>query len=63
MIESAKNFYKKHEDVLFPLLVLVALDYFFNDGRFQKKISMAINGLVDNIVTRVTPKQLEKNND
>ena len=64
MIDSVKGFYKRHEEVLFPLLVLVAIDYFFNDGRFQKKIVQAINGLVDRLVSKVTPeKQLEENNN
>jgi hypothetical protein len=61
MLDSVKNFYKKHEDILFPLLVLVALDYFFNDGRFQKKIALAIEGIVDRVINKVTPKKLTGN--
>jgi len=63
MLDSVKNFYKEHENVLFPLFVLVALDYFFNDGRFQKKIAKAIEGIVDRVVDKVSTKQLEENNN
>jgi hypothetical protein len=49
MIESVKNFYKEHENVLFPLFMLIGLDYLFNDGRFQGKISQAIENIIDGI--------------
>ena len=49
MIESVKEFYREHENVLFPLFLLVGLDYLFNDGRFQGKISQAIENIIDGI--------------
>jgi len=49
MIESVKKFYKEHENILFPLFLLVGLDYLFNDGRFQGKISQAIENIIDGI--------------
>ena len=58
MIDKLKEYYKQHEDIIFPLLIVVAIDYFFNDGRCQKKIKNMIEGMLDTISSKFERKML-----
>ncbi len=49
MLDSVKKYYKDHEDVLFPLLIVVALDHFFNNGGLREKIVNLAQGLLNGI--------------
>lgn len=57
MIEKIKKSYDKHEDILFPLLIAVVADYFFNDGRFRKKITDVMNSLLDSVTDKFAKKE------
>ena len=63
MFEKIKNQYEKYEDILFPLFVVIALDFLFNDGRFQKKVTAIVNALVDRVTGKITPALTEKTDD
>ena len=58
MIDSFKKFYKSHEDVLFPLMIVIVLDHFFNNGALRERIVQIAQGLLDGIQSKLTPKQL-----
>jgi hypothetical protein len=58
MIDSFKKFYKNHEDVLFPLMIVIVLDHFFNNGALRERIVQIAQGLLDGIQSKLTPKQL-----
>jgi hypothetical protein len=62
MLDKIKKQWNNHEDVLFPLLVLWLLDYFFNDGRFQKKITNVVEGILEKVTDKFTKdtKKLEE---
>jgi hypothetical protein len=56
--ESARRYYRKHEDILFPLFIVVILDYFFNDSRLRQKIISIAQSLLDSVYLKLAPKQL-----
>ncbi len=58
MLDSIKGYYKDHEDVLFPLLIVIVLDHFFNNGGLRERIVNLTQGLLDGIQTKLDGKQL-----
>ena len=63
MIEKLKEQYEKHEDVLFPLLVVIAMDHFFNDGRFKKRITDIVDSILDSLTDRFSKKEQKEKKD
>ena len=58
MMETVKKYYKEHEDVLFPLLVVIVLDHFFNNGGLRERIVAMAQGLLDSVQSKLENKQL-----
>jgi hypothetical protein len=55
MFNSIQKYYKDHEEVLFPLIIVVVLDHFFNDGALRSKIAQLVQGLLDGIQKKLLP--------
>jgi hypothetical protein len=58
MLNSIKKYYKDHEDVLFPLLIVIVLDHFFNNGGLRERIVSLAQGLLDGIQEKLGTHQL-----
>jgi len=56
MMDSIKKYYKDHEDVLFPLLVVIVLDHFFNSGELRSRIVQLAQSLLDGVQTKLLPE-------
>lgn len=56
MLETLKKYYKDHEDVLFPLMVVVVLDHFFNNGGLRERIMALAERLLSGIQNKLLPE-------
>jgi hypothetical protein len=58
MKDTIKKYYKEHEDILFPLFIVIILDHFFNNGGLRERIVGMAQSLLDSIQGKLENKQL-----
>ena len=47
VVETLKSYFKKHEDVLISLAVVLVVDHFIFNGAFREKVEAIVNKLLD----------------
>ena len=58
MFDTMKKYWYKHEDTLFPIIVILLLDHFVNDGGLRKRVVAMMSNLLDRLLGKLETKEL-----